>query len=205
MSIEWMIIRGSGLAAFAALSAATIWGLLVSSKMLTRLVKAKGLTWFHESLGIAAVLATFVHIVVLSVHDYLDFTWSEILIPGDSDWRPEAVALGIVAFYGLLVVAGSFYIKKHIGQRTWRMIHFGSLGVFLAALVHGVTAGTDTGSVLMTGLYIGSAIVVGILIATRLSKAANDPPGRRKPGDAASPSPGDAEVPTRKGQPALDS
>lgn len=203
MSIEWMIIRGSGIAAFAALSAATIWGLLVSSKMLTRLVKAKGLTWFHESLGIAAVLATLVHIVVLSVHDYLDFTWPEILIPGDSDWRPEAVALGIVAFYGLLVVAGSFYIKRHIGQRTWRMIHFGSLGVFLAALVHGVTAGTDTGSAFMTGLYVGSATVVGILIATRLSKAANDSPARQKPGDAASL--GDTEVATRKGKPALDS
>ena len=34
MSVEWMIIRGSGIAAFAALSAATIWGLLVSSKLL---------------------------------------------------------------------------------------------------------------------------------------------------------------------------
>ena len=66
--------------------ATTTWGLLVSSKLLGRLVKAKPLSWFHESLAIGALIATAVHVGVLSVHDYLDFSWSEILIPGESDW-----------------------------------------------------------------------------------------------------------------------
>ena len=113
-------------------------GLLVSSKLLGRLVKAKPLTWFHESLGIAALLATVVHLVVLSMHEYLEFTWDEILIPGVSDWRRGAVTFGVVSLYGLTIVVGSFYIKKHIGQKTWRLIHFSSLGVFLASLIHGV-------------------------------------------------------------------
>jgi hypothetical protein len=94
-----MVIRGSGIAAFAALGAATIWGLLVSTKLLGKLVKAKPLTWFHESLGIAALVATAVHVAVLSMHDYLDFSWAEILVPGVSDWRSGAVALGVVAWY----------------------------------------------------------------------------------------------------------
>lgn len=152
MSLEWMIIRGSGIVAFAALSAATIWGLLVSTKLLGKLVKAKPLTWFHESLGIAALAATAVHVGVLSIHEYLDFTWVEILVPGVSDWRSGAVALGVVAFYGLLIVVGSFYVKKHIGQKAWRLVHFSSLGVFLASLIHGITAGTDTQTPLMLSL-----------------------------------------------------
>lgn len=168
MSIEWMVIRGSGLVAFAALSAATIWGLLVSSKLLGRLVKAKPLTWFHESLGISAILATVVHVVFLSIHDYLDFTWAEILLVGRSDWRTNAVAMGIVASYGLVVVVGSFYVKRYIGQKAWRLIHFGSLGVFMAALLHGITAGTDTRAPLVMGLYLGSAGVVALLVAIRL-------------------------------------
>ena len=74
MSVEWLIIRGSGVVAFALLSAATIWGLLVSTKLLGRLVRAKPLTWFHESLGIGALLTTLVHVGVLSVHDFLEFS-----------------------------------------------------------------------------------------------------------------------------------
>ncbi len=169
MSLEWMIIRGSGIVAFAAVGAATFWGLLVSSKLLARLVKAKPLTWFHESLGIAALLATVVHVAVLSLNEHLEFTWKELLVPGVSDWRRGAVAFGVVATYGLAIVVGSFYIKRHIGQKSWRLIHFSSLGVFLAALIHGVSAGTDTWTPLMMGLYLGSACVVGVLLAVRLT------------------------------------
>jgi sulfoxide reductase heme-binding subunit YedZ len=202
MSVEWMVIRGSGIAAFAALSAATIWGLLVSSKLLARLVKAKPLTWFHESLGISALLATIVHVGVLSMHEYLEFTLAEILIPGASDWRRGAVTLGVVSLYGLTIVVGSFYIKKHIGQKTWRLIHFTSLGVFLGSLIHGVSAGTDTRSPMMIGLYLGSAAVVAMLLAARLSGAGER--GRSPSPRGADPARPTADGPSRNGQPALD-
>jgi methionine sulfoxide reductase heme-binding subunit len=168
VSAEWLVIRGSGVGAFALLSAATIWGLLVSSKWLGRWVKAKPLTWFHESLGIGALLATLVHVVVLSVHDFLDFSWAEILVPGLSDWRPLAVTAGIGALYGLVLVSSSFYFKRWIGQKAWRTIHFASFGVFVTSLLHGVWAGTDTSSPMMIGLYLGSAIVVFSLLALRI-------------------------------------
>jgi len=169
MSIEWILIRGSGVAAFALLSAATIWGLLVSSKLLGRIVKAKPLTWFHESLGIGALLATVVHVVVLSIHDFLEFSWIEILVPGVSDWRPLPTAFGVVSIYALIVVIGSFYVKRFIGQKVWRSIHFISFGLFISALLHGMLSGTDTNSPLMLGLYTGSAIVVFALVGQRLT------------------------------------
>lgn len=199
MSLEWMIIRGSGIVAFAALSAATIWGLLVSTRLLGKMVKAKPLTWFHESLGIAALAATAVHVGVLSIHDYLDFRWAEILVPGVSDWRSGAVALGVVALYGLVIVAGSFYVKKHIGQKAWRLIHFASLGVFLASLLHGITAGTDTRTPLMLGLYVGSAFSVAALVGFRMAGHEGASVSRPR-SSAASPADGADE----KGLPALD-
>jgi predicted ferric reductase len=169
MNVEWMLIRGSGMVAFALLAAATVWGLLVSTKVLGVLAKPKAITWFHESLAIGALLATGIHIAVLSMHDFVEFSWAEILVPGVSDWRKGAVALGVVSLYGLVIVTGSFYVKKHIGQRAWRSIHFGSLGVFLAALLHGIASGTDTRTPLAVGLYLGSAVVVGCLVCLRLS------------------------------------
>ena len=169
MSVEWMLIRGSGIVAFGLLAAATIWGLLVSTKVLGRYGKAKALTWFHESLAIGALLATVVHVVVLSVHDYFEFSWLEILVPGTSDWRNAAVALGVVAFYGLVLVTGSFYIKKRIGHTAWRTIHFASLGVFFAGLLHGITSGSDTRTALAIALYVGSAVAVAALVGLRIA------------------------------------
>jgi predicted ferric reductase len=186
VSGEWLVIRGSGIVAFALLSAAVIWGLLASTKVLRSVVKAKPLTWFHESLGIGALVATLVHVFVLSIHDFLEFSWAEILIPGMSDWRRLPIALGVVASYGLVVVSMSFYMKKRIGQRAWRSIHYGSFGVFVASLIHGIQAGSDSAHPMVIGIYLGSVVVIMSLLAHRLISAS-----------AASPAPGASSRPVR--------
>lgn len=183
MNITWFIIRGSGIVAFALLSASLLWGLMVSTKVFGRAIKAKGLQWLHESLGLGAVLATAIHLVSLSMDEYIGFGWADILIPGFTDWRPLAAALGGVAFWSLLVVTLSFYVKKRIGQNMWRSIHYLSFGTFLSALLHGLFSGTDTGSPLVAGLYLGSTLLVVLLTAVRIISA-RDPKQRVRPGDA---------------------
>lgn len=167
MNIEWIVIRGSGLVAFALLSMATIWGLLASTKLLGRAVKAKPLTYFHESLGLGSLLATGVHLTALAVDDYIEFGAREIFIPGASGWEPMATALGVMAFYAVAVVSLSFYFKRWIGQQTWRAIHFLGFGAFLAALIHGIVAGTDSGHPAVLAMYVTSGSLVFGLMAVR--------------------------------------
>lgn len=193
MNLEWLLIRGSGLVAFALLSGSTIWGLLITTKVLGRAAKAKSVTWFHESLGIASVLATVIHMFVLSMHEYIEFTWRDILVPGSSEWEPLATALGIVAFYSMTVISVSFYVKKYIGQQVWRAIHFGSLGAFASALVHGVTAGSDTAEPAITAFYAAVGAAVVLLVVVRVAQEMAGParsarPARPSPAEAAPPS-----------------
>jgi DMSO/TMAO reductase YedYZ heme-binding membrane subunit len=182
MSVEWIVIRGSGVVAFAMLASSTIWGLLLATKVLGSWVKAKPLTWFHESLAVGALLATVVHMVTLSVHEYVDFTWGDILIPGRSEWRPSAVSFGIVAFYGAFVLSVSFYFKRFIGQHAWRAIHFGSYGVFVAAALHGILSGTDSSEPWMVGIYVGAVVASVLLLAIRFAQQYALAPARRQRG-----------------------
>jgi len=168
MSLEWLLIRGSGLVAFGLLALATIWGLLISTKILGRAVKAKGVTWFHESLGIGSLLATVVHMVALSAHDYIDFTWGQILLPGQATWRPVATALGVIGFYTLAIVTLSFYAKPLIGQKAWKTIHHMSFGLFVTTLAHGLLAGTDTTHPAVVALYAATAAATTILVTIRI-------------------------------------
>ncbi len=167
--MTWMIIRGSGLAAFGLLAASTIWGLLVSSGFLGRLVKAKPLTYMHESLAVGAILATIGHLVALSADRFIEFGWQELFVPGASSFKPLWVTFGIVAFYGMVIVSASFYVRKHIGQKAWRLIHFSTFGIFLATAVHGLMAGTDSSNRYVQWAYIGSTAVVVGLTATRIA------------------------------------
>lgn len=171
MNLTWFLIRGSGITAYALLAAATIWGLLVSTKLLGRFVKPKGLTWLHESLGLAAVLATAAHLAAIAADDYVEFGVGDLFVPGASSWRPLAVAFGITAGYGMVAVAGSFYIKQWIGQRWWRAIHYTSFGCFVAATAHGIMAGTDVANGYVFAMYVASSVAVGLLLTARVAQS----------------------------------
>jgi hypothetical protein len=175
--MTWEIIRASGLVAYALLAASVVWGLLVSSKLLGRAVSAKALTYTHEGLAVAGVLATITHAGFLLADRYVDFDAAAVLIPGASSWNPAAVAMGVVAMWVTVVVTFSFYVRKWIGQKAWRAIHFGSLGAFVAALAHGVAAGTDTANPAVLVLYGVTGGAVAALLVARVALAGS--PARR--------------------------
>lgn len=181
MSLEWLLIRGSGLAAFVLLAMAVLWGLLISTRVLGRAAGAKPVTWFHESLSIGALVAAAVHAVALGLHDFVDFTWTEVFVPGVAAWRPVAVAFGVVAFYALAVITLSFYLKPLIGQRAWRALHTLSFGVYVAALAHGLLAGTDRAHPAVVAMYAALTAATVLLIAIRVSQSLAPAPAARRP------------------------
>lgn len=171
MNVTWYLVRGSGFAAFGLATASMVWGLMVATKVFGRAVNAKGLQWLHESLGLAAVAAVVVHVVALSFDTFIGFTWLDLLVPGASEWRPIPTALGVVALWGLLLVSLSFYVRKWIGQSSWRAVHALSYGVFASALLHGVLSGTDSGNAFVVAIYVGSGAAVVLMTAIRVIAA----------------------------------
>lgn len=167
--MTWLVIRGSGLAAFVFLAAATVWGLLVSGGYVQRLVKAKPLTYAHESLAVASILATAAHLVALALDEFVAFGPRELFIPGTAGYRPLWVSFGVVAFYGLVVASGSFYVRKHLGQKAWRAIHYSTFGLFAAAAIHGIMSGTDSSNPYVSWMYVLSSSVVVGLTALRIA------------------------------------
>jgi predicted ferric reductase len=117
--------------------------------------------------------------IALSMDEFIDFTWFDILVPGVSTWEPLATSLGIVAFWTMVAVSFSFYIKKQIGQAAWRSIHYMSIGAFAAALAHGIMAGTDTLNPWVAGGYAAAAVSVLLLTIIRIIGAGT--PGRTAP------------------------
>ncbi len=168
MNLTWITVRGSGIIAFALLAAATIWGLVISSKTLQRAVSTKNTTYVHEAFSIGSLVATVIHVVALLTDTYVDFGLRQVLIPGASTWEPVAVSLGIVATYGMVLTGFTFYIRQRIGQKMWRGIHYLTYGVFTAALVHSIQAGTDSHGVLSIALYGGTSVVIVTLTILRV-------------------------------------
>lgn len=155
--------------AYGLLAGSVILGLLVSSKLFGRAISAKALTFGHEGLAVGSLLATITHLVALGLDDYVDFGLRSLLVPGASSWEPQAVALGVVAMWMLAIVTVSFYIRKAIGQKAWRFVHYSSFGSFVAAFAHGIMAGTDSGNPVALAMYGATGAVVAVLLIARIA------------------------------------
>lgn len=166
--MTWILIRSSGFVAYALLSMSVILGVSVAGGYMRRRLSPKTLTFAHESLSIGAIVSTVVHMLLLYADDFVVFEPSEILVPGQSDWRPVAITFGIVAFYGMLVISVSFYIRRMIGQKVWRGLHYASFGIWLSVLIHGLLAGTDRSTPIAWWLYGTSAVAVIVLVIARI-------------------------------------
>ncbi|MGN6755536.1 MAG: hypothetical protein ACTHMJ_04005, partial [Thermomicrobiales bacterium] len=60
---------------------------------------------------------------------------------------------GQVGTYLLAGIWASSRLRRRVGQRWWRRIHFLSFAAFLLVLLHGMLAGTDSAAIGIRLLY----------------------------------------------------
>lgn len=164
----WSIARASGITAFLALSLDVVFGLFVSTRAADPLLPRASSTELHRWLSSVALSLTATHLVALLVDPFVGYDVLDLLVPLASGYRPVAVGLGVLAAWGALVVHGSFALRKRLGPKTWRRLHFASFAVYAMALLHGLLAGSDTGRPGVLALYIASGSTVALLVAIRL-------------------------------------
>jgi DMSO/TMAO reductase YedYZ heme-binding membrane subunit len=61
----------------------------------------------------------------------------------------------------------SFSVRRRIGLRNWRRLHWATYLVFVLATVHGLTAGTDSSQPWALDLYLGAVGAVTFATAYR--------------------------------------
>ncbi len=167
--VYWYLSRASGLVGYVCLWAAVALGLLITgrgSRIWPGGPAAFDMHQFASLLGMA--FAAF-HGVFLLGDKYMHYSVLQILLPFSTDgYRALWVGLGQVAFYVSLIVAFSFYVRQHIGPRTWRVLHYGSFAVYLFTLVHGLMSGTDVGSPAVVAMYAATGILIYALLVYRI-------------------------------------
>lgn len=174
----WITSRAAGVTAFLALTLDVVFGLLVSTGAADRVIARARSVDVHRWLSTVALGLTAVHAVALIGDRFVRFDALDLLVPFVSSYRSFAVALGVLAAYGALLVHTSFSWRRRIGAKTWRKLHYLSFLVFAAALAHGLLAGSDSGKPGMQALYLSSVIIVSSLglyrvFGTRLARTSS--------------------------------
>ncbi|MEO7913727.1 MAG: hypothetical protein ABIV47_29085 [Roseiflexaceae bacterium] len=150
----WYLSRSSAIVAYVLLWLAMATGISITNKLAQ--IWPGGPTAFdlHQYASLLGLGFALFHGLILMGDHYINYSLGQVLVPFESvNYRPVWVGLGQVSWYVLLVVSLSFYVRRTIGNRLWRLIHFLSYAMFVLALLHGLLSGTDAGTVWARGLY----------------------------------------------------
>lgn len=183
LPIAWLVARAAGLVAFGLLTLAVWLGLAMSTRLLgTR--RQKALLGLHRTLTWTGLAMIGLHAFALLLDPTLHFGALAVLLPGVATWRPGAVAAGVVAGWVALALAISFRLRRWIGQKGWRRLHYASFAAFGLSLGHALLVGTDLRGVGGPVLALAAAGPVLWLSFYRLLMPRTPPSTRRLPAPA---------------------
>jgi methionine sulfoxide reductase heme-binding subunit len=165
-SMFWFLARSSAWAAYMLLWSAMALGLMITSK--TAKIWPGGLEAFelHKFVSLLALAMSLFHAFILLGDSFLPISLGQILVPFSVDaYQPFWVGVGQLCAYSLGLLCLSFYVRRRITQRVWRLIHFLSFFTFAGVLFHAVNSGTDAGSPAATLVFVATcgALLMGMM------------------------------------------
>ncbi len=167
-SAFWYMSRMSALLAYLLLWGSTIWGLMLSTKIVKGFVPLALTFSIHEFLSLLGLgFATF-HALILLGDQYINFKLWHILVPFTAPDKPFWMGIGTLSLYLYALISGSFYVRKRLGQRTWRALHYLTFLTYVMTLTHGLVIGSESKLDLMKMIYLASAASVLFLVYYRI-------------------------------------
>lgn len=164
----WYATRAAAVSAYILLALTVVMGL---ARSLTRVARVR-VSWLVEENHqiLATITAVFValHLLTLLFDPLIPFSLLNLVIPLGEPYSPFAVALGVIALYGMVAVLLSSWLRARMSYQSWRTLHYASFVTFWLVTLHGVFAGSDTSQPWMYTIYIVSAALVGLGVLARM-------------------------------------
>ena len=165
----WFLSWASAMVAYLLLWLSMLFGLVITNKMARVWPGGPVAFDLHQHTSLLGIAFALFHGLILLGDHYLKITfWQDVIPFGMQAYRPLWVGLGQIAFYSFVIVGLSFYIRKQITPRTWRLLHYLSFITYLLALAHGLTSGSDSPTAWAQVLYWGTGGVFIFLFIYRV-------------------------------------
>ncbi|MCY7419794.1 MAG: hypothetical protein LH650_15130, partial [Chloroflexi bacterium] len=149
------------------ISGSVIYGLLLSTGILDAVAHRTVSFTLHQDLSAIGLGLALVHAAMLTLDHSVPYTVAEVLIPFNGPYRPIWVGVGQLSLYLTIVVVASFSLRKRIGQKRWRTLHYVTFLAFLGVTAHGLMAGTDSSAPWAFWGYVTLTVTVVFLTGYR--------------------------------------
>ncbi len=195
----WYLTRGSGIVALILLTVAVLAGLLNAGRWARPRWPRFVVEGVHRNLSLLASVFLGVHIASAVIDGYVPIRWADAVIPFGSAYKPVLLGLGALAVDAFVAVAVTSVLRRRLGYRTWRSVHWLAYGCWGLALVHGFLIGSDRHQPWMLAIDLVSVTAVaGAAVWSRVTRTRRPARPAARPGPApAGPAPPGCSPATR--------
>ncbi len=165
----WFMSRSSAIVAYILLWLSMVFGVMITNKMARVWPGGPAAVDLHEYASLLGMVFAVFHGMILMGDHYIHFSLGQVFVPfANPAYRPLWVGIGQLNLYLWAVIAFSFYVRRRITPRRWRLIHYLSFLSYLMGLFHGIYSGTDTPAHWAHYLYWASGALLLFLFIYRI-------------------------------------
>jgi sulfoxide reductase heme-binding subunit YedZ len=159
----WYASRGAGVVSLVLLTAVVVLGILTVARF-----EAAGWPQFvtqglHRNLALTSVAFVGLHVVTAVVDPYTNLGWVAAVVPFASYYKTFWLGLGTVSLELVAAIVITSLLRRWLGLRTWRLVHWLAYAAWPTAFLHTFGTGTDAWSVWL--LPINAVCVAAVLTA----------------------------------------
>lgn len=161
----WAFGRISGVLALALFTLTLILGIVTRSGRPLIGMPRFSVTLVHRNVALLASTFLVFHVGTLMLDSYAHLNPADVVVPFLGSFKPFWQGLGTVAFDLLIAIVVTGLLRRVIGVRVFRFVHWFTYAMWPIAVAHAVGNGTNgTDAWFLIGTVVACLAVVGAVI-----------------------------------------
>lgn len=141
--IMWAFGRASGIISLALFTAVLVLGIISRSGREFAGLPRFSVALVHRSVSLIALAFLVLHVGTLMLDAHAQLAPADALVPFIAGWNPFWVGLGTVALDLVLALVLTGLVRRRIGQRAFRAVHWAAYAMWPIAFAHALGSGTN--------------------------------------------------------------
>ena len=176
----WYASRATGVVSLVLLSVVMIIGILVNRQGRLPGLPRFAVLGLHRNLSLLAVLFVAVHVISAVADSFVSISLAATVIPFVSAYEPFWLGLGAVSIDLMAALVLTSLLRRFIGRRTWRAVHWLAYASWPVAVAHSIGSSKDLQNGALLGLAVACILGVAGALAWRLARVRAEVPRARR-------------------------
>jgi hypothetical protein len=159
----WYLTRGTGAVALVLLTVSVVLGLVGTVRFTAPRWPRFAIDTLHRVVSLLVIVVLVLHIVTTVLDGFAPITLLDGVFPFVSPYRPFWLGLGTLSFDLILAIAITSLVRRRLGYRSWRAVHWLAYVSWPIAVLHTLGTGSDVKQWWL--LLLTVVCIVAVLVA----------------------------------------